>query len=66
MTLQLLDFQAKYASDLESYSAAVEQSIERVKANIHWMETNYKTIEEWLLKATAAADGNAIGKMIPK
>ena len=45
---QLLAFQAQYESAIGTATLLIEQSIERVTANIAWMEANYATIQQWL------------------
>ncbi|CAL4134490.1 unnamed protein product, partial [Meganyctiphanes norvegica] len=47
---ELEEFQAKHSGKLGRSKRVVEQSIERTKNNIAWMDANYEIIEEWLTK----------------
>lgn len=44
----MLDFKEKRKDTLAAASRKVEQSIERTRNNIAWMEANYDNIVEWL------------------
>ncbi|XP_057331888.1 aminopeptidase N [Microplitis mediator] len=49
----LLDFAQEHSSELGSATRTVQQSVEQADANIRWLDRNYITIRDWLLRNTA-------------
>ncbi|XP_015127700.1 aminopeptidase N isoform X1 [Diachasma alloeum] len=49
----LLEFAQEHSEELGSATRAVQQSVEHAEANIRWLDRNYMTIRDWLLKNTA-------------
>lgn len=45
--LQLLQFKEDNAEQLGSGTSALEQALERTKANINWVALNKKQVLEW-------------------
>ncbi|KAM9366567.1 aminopeptidase Ey-like [Symphorus nematophorus] len=52
---QLLQFKEDNAEQLGSASAAVEQSLERTKANMNWVALNKKQVYEWFKSETSSS-----------
>lgn len=49
VSFQLKEFaMSKGEDELASAAKAVDQSIEIVEANVHWMKNYYKDVERWL------------------
>ena len=45
--IQLLQFQEEQAEKLDVVAAAVEQALERTKANMEWLSLNKEQVMEW-------------------
>lgn len=43
----MLQFQEEQAEELDVVAAAVEQALERTKANMEWLSLNKEQVMEW-------------------
>ena len=49
---ELEEFYAQHIDDFGVNNRGIEKAIQKVKANINWMDNNYETIVDWLNNRT--------------
>ena len=49
---ELEDFYNQHIDDFGANNREIEKAIQKVKANINWMDNNYETIVDWLNNRT--------------
>ena len=59
---ELKDFYEKQKGKLGSGRIIVEEAIERVTANVKWMESSYETIVSWLKEKTKTKEISSEGQ----